>query len=133
MIYICCVDFTSLDVVCNDLMIVTEILICSSFLISVCMFIVWKALLISSATVIVYTGVAIWLNPFATVLFTVCSAITVEYCVLYPCCVDVFDMFLLCKEEDSSPVSFQLLSGGIWTCMRCPCLCSCWVLGWGLC
>ena len=33
-------------------------------------------------------GGAIWLNPFATVLFTVCSAVTVECCVLYPCCMD---------------------------------------------
>ena len=60
--------------------------VCSSFLISVCMFIVSKALLISSATVIVRAGGAIWLNPFATVLFSVCSAVTVECCVLYPCC-----------------------------------------------
>ena len=29
----------------------------------------------------------------ATVLFTVCSAVTVECCVLYPCCVGVFGMF----------------------------------------
>ena len=29
---------------------------------------------------------------------------------------------LLCKEEGSSPVSLQLLRGGIWACMRCPCL-----------
>ena len=37
---------------------------------------------------------AIWLNPFATVvLFTVCSAVTVEGCVLYPCCVGEFGMF----------------------------------------
>ena len=36
---------------------------------------------------------AIWLNPFATVLFSVCSAVTVECCVLYKCCVGVFDMF----------------------------------------
>ena len=36
---------------------------------------------------------AIWLNPFATVLFTVCSAVTVECCVLYPCGVGVFGMF----------------------------------------
>ena len=52
------------------------------------MFIVSKALLISifSATVIVRAGVAIWLNPFATVLFSVC-------CVLYPCCMGVFGMF----------------------------------------
>ena len=35
----------------------------------------------------------IWLNPFATVLFKVCSAVTVECCVLYPCCVGVFGMF----------------------------------------
>ena len=63
---------------------------CSSFLISVCMFIVSKALLISSATVTVRAGGAIWLNPFASVLFTVCNAVTVECCVLYPCCVGVF-------------------------------------------
>ena len=36
---------------------------------------------------------AIWLNPFATALFTVCSAVTVECCVLYQCCVGVFGMF----------------------------------------
>ena len=57
------------------------------------MFIVSKALLISIATVIVHAGGAIWLNPFATVLFNVCSAVTVECCVLYQCCVDVFCMF----------------------------------------
>ena len=89
-------------------MIVPGMFVCSSFLISVCMFIVSKALLISSATVIVREGGAIWLNPFATVLFSVCSAVTVEC---------------------SSPVSLQLLRGGIWACMRCPCLCLCWVLG----
>ena len=54
------------------------------------MFIVSKALLISSATVIVRAGGAIWLNPFATVLFSVCSVVTVECCVLYPCCMGVF-------------------------------------------
>ena len=46
------------------------------------MFIVSKALLISSVTVIV------WLNPFATVLFSVCSAVTVVLCfvpVLHAC------------------------------------------------
>ena len=42
------------------------------------MFIVSKALLISSTTVIVRAGGAIWLNPFSTVLFNVCSAVTVE-------------------------------------------------------
>ena len=52
-----------------------------------------KVLLVSSATVIVRAGGAIWLNSFATVLFNVCSAVTVECCVLYSCCVGVFDMF----------------------------------------
>ena len=66
--------------------------VCTSFLISVCMFIVSKALVISSTTVIVRAGGAIWLNPFATVLFSICSAVTVEWCVLYPCCMDVFGM-----------------------------------------
>ena len=89
-------------------MIVPGMFVCSSFLISVCMFIASKALLISSATVIVRAGGAIWFNPFATVLFSV---------------------WLLCKEEGSCPVSLQLPRGGIWACMRCPCLCVCWVLG----
>ena len=74
-------------------MIVPGMLVYNSFLISVCMFIVSKVLLVSRATVIVHAGEAIWLNPFATVLFTVCSAVTVECCVLYPCCVGVFGMF----------------------------------------
>ena len=93
MISICCVGFASLDVVCDELaMIVPGILVCSNFLISVCMFIVSKALLIMSDTVIVRAGGAIWLNPFATVLINVYSAVTVECCVLYPWCADVFDM-----------------------------------------
>ena len=70
-----------------NLMIVPGIFVCSSFLISVCMLIVSKVLLISSAR-----GRAIWLNPF-TVLFSVCSAFTAECCVLYLCCVGVFGMF----------------------------------------
>ena len=52
-------------------MIVPGVFVSSSFLISVCMFIVPKALLISSATVIVHAGEGIWLNPFATVLVCV--------------------------------------------------------------
>ena len=72
--------------------IVAGMLVCSSFLISVCMFIVSKALLISSATVIVRAVGAIWLNPFATVLFNVCRAVTVEYCVLYQSFLGVFGM-----------------------------------------
>ena len=74
-------------------------LVCSSFLISVRMFIVSKALLISSAIVLVRAGGAIWLNPFAMVLFTVCSAVTVECCVLYPCCMGMFVCLWLCNEE----------------------------------
>ena len=76
-----------------NLMIVSGMFVCSSFLISVCMFIVSKALLRSSATVIVHAGEATWLNPFATVLFSVCGAITVMCCILYPCCMGVFGMF----------------------------------------
>ena len=112
-----------------NLMIVPGMFVCSSFLISVCMFIVSKALLISSATVIVRAGGAIWLNPFATVLFSVCSAVTVGMLcfvpvlhgrVWYVCCYVRKKALLQC---------LQLLRGGIWVCMRCPCLCLCWVLG----
>ena len=59
-----------------NLMLVPGMFVCSSVLISVCMFIVLKALLISSATV----------------LFSVCSAVIVECCILYPCCMGVFGM-----------------------------------------
>ena len=76
-----------------NLMIVPGMLVCSSFLISVCKFIVSKAMLISSATVSIHAGGTIWLNPFTTVLFTVCSSVTVECCLLYPCCVGGFGMF----------------------------------------
>ena len=41
------------------------------------------------------------MNPFATVLFNVCSAVTVECCFAWVCLV----WLLLCKEERSSPVS----------------------------
>ena len=60
-------------------------------------------MLISCATVIVGAGGSIWLNPFATVLIVVCSTVIVEFCtrVAWMCLV----YFLLCKEEDSYPVS----------------------------
>ena len=90
-------------------MIVPGMFVCSSFLISMCMFIVSKALLISSATVIVRAGGAIWLNPFATVLFSVCSAVTVECCALYPCCMGVFGMFI--------PSSSSLRSVDLYDCV----------------
>ena len=102
-----------------NIMIMPGMLVFSSFLISVCMCIVSKVLIISSTTVIVCARRSILLNPFATVLYNVCSAVTVECCVLYPCCVG--------KEEGFSPVSLQLLRGEIWACMRYPSLCICWV------
>ena len=77
----------------NLMIVVPGIFVCSSFLISVGMFIVSKAMLMSSATVSVRAEGAIWLNPFATVLFNVCSAVTVECCVLYPWYMGVFGMF----------------------------------------
>ena len=46
----------------------------------------------SFATVIVRAGGAKRLNTFATMLFSVCSAVTVDCCVLYPCCMGVFGM-----------------------------------------
>ena len=77
-------------------MIVPGMFVRSSFLISVCMFIVTKALLISSATVIVRAGGVIWLNPFATVLCVVPSLQSVVFCnpVAFVCLV----WLLLCKE-----------------------------------
>ena len=50
-----------------------------------------KSLLISSATVIGRAGGAIWLNPFATVLFNVFSTVlcfvpVLHGCVWYVCC-----------------------------------------------
>ena len=61
------------------------------------MFIMSKALLISSTTATVHAGKAIWLNSFATVLFNVYIQLyiqcTVECCVLYPCYAGVFGMF----------------------------------------
>ena len=71
-----------------------------------CVYVYWvKALLISSTTVIVCTGGAIWLNPFATVLFTVYSAITVECCVAWV-------YFLVCcyVMKKALLMSLQLLS-----------------------
>ena len=41
----------------------------------------------------------IWLKPLATVLFSVCSAVTVECCILYPCCMGVFGMFAVMYER----------------------------------
>ena len=71
-------------------MIVPGMFVCGSFLTSVCLFIESNALLISSATVIVRAGGAIWLNPFATVLFSECRVLcfvpVLLGCVWYVCC-----------------------------------------------
>ena len=60
-----------------NLMIVPGMWVCSSFLISVYVYCVERF-----AHIVCYSDVravgAIWLKPFATVLFTVCSAVTVE-------------------------------------------------------
>ena len=63
-ISICCVGFASLDVVCDEPNDFGWKFVCSSILISVCMFIVSKALLISSATMIVRAGGAILLRCY---------------------------------------------------------------------
>ena len=63
-------------------MIVPGMSVCSNFLISGCLFIVLRVLLISGATVIVRAGGVIRLNPFVTVLFNVCSAV-LRGCVWY--------------------------------------------------
>ena len=53
------------------------------------------------------------MNPFTTLLFNVCSSVTVECCVLYSSVAWVcLVCLLLCKEEGSSPVSLQLLRRG---------------------
>ena len=75
-----------------NLMIVLGMFVCSSFLISVCMFIVSKGLLISSATVSVRAGGAIRLNPFITVLCSVCRVPSL-LSIVYPYCMCVFGMF----------------------------------------
>ena len=66
-----------------NFVIAPGILVCSSFLISVCIFIVSEDMLIWSPTVIFRPGETIWLYPFATVLFNVCNDVTVE-CIVYP-------------------------------------------------
>ena len=62
------VVFLSLAVFCDELCDCAEMLVC--FPISICMFIVSKDLLLSSATVIV--RLPIWMNPLVAVLSSVC-------------------------------------------------------------
>ena len=70
-----------------NLMIVPGMFVCSCFLISICKFIVSKALLISSATVIVRAGGHL-VEPLC--YSVMCSAVTVKCCVLHPCFMGVF-------------------------------------------
>ena len=78
---------------------------------------------------IVHAGGDIWLNPFATVLFSVCSSVTVECCDLYPCCMGVFAVMYgrmlfssvcaITQRRDvglyEAPLSVSLLGFGIRT------------------
>ena len=67
-------------------MFVPGMLICSSFLISVCTFIVSKALLISSATVIVRAVGAIGCSECDVMsLYFLCCSVNVSVCLV--CCV----------------------------------------------
>ena len=93
------------------------------------MFIVSKALPISSVIVIVRAGGAIWLNSFATALFTLCSVGTVECCVLlrgsvwYVCCFVRKKALLQCLAINEGmdmdlydvPLSMSLLGFGMGT------------------
>ena len=74
---------------------------------------------------------AIWLNPFATVLFTVCSAVTVECCVLYPCCVGVRKKSAITERRDMVlyEVPLSLLGFGMGTMFPTSiCVVLCWLL-----
>ena len=75
-----------------NLMIVPGMLVCGSFLISVYVYCVESFAHIECYSDCSRRG-AIWLNPFVTVLFTLCNSVTVECCVLYPCCVGAFGMY----------------------------------------
>ena len=75
-----------------NLMIVPGILVCSSFVISMYVYCVESFAHIECYSDCSRRGSHL-VEPFVTVLFTVCSVVTVECCVLYPCCVDVFGMF----------------------------------------
>ena len=54
-----------------------------------------NVLLMSSATVIVRSGVLFWLKPVAIVLFMLCSVVLVEWLLLKPCCVEMCGMLFV--------------------------------------
>ena len=72
-----------------NFMIVPGILVCSSFLCVYC--------IENFSHIECYSDCSLrgshFVEPFATVLFSVWSAVTVECCVLYTDCVGVFGMF----------------------------------------
>ena len=104
----CGVCFASFDVVCDAFDN-------GVWDVCVCMLTVSKALLMSSATVIVHYGGLFWLKSFEMVLFMLCSAVLVEWLLLKPCCLGVV----------SSPVFLLLLREVRWVCMMCLCSCLC--------
>ena len=61
MLYLLSVYFASLDTM--NLVMMLGMLVCMSFLMSLCIFTVSNALLKSSATVIVHVGGCFWLKP----------------------------------------------------------------------
>ena len=95
MISICFVGFASLDVVCDELNDCAWN-VGMLQLIDKCVYVFCVE---SFAHIWCYSDCSrrgtIWLNSFATVLFAGCSAVTVECCILYPCCVRVFCMFVV--------------------------------------
>ena len=93
--------------------------------VSVCMFTMSNAFLVSSATVIVRSGGLFWLKHVAMVLFMLCGAVLVEWLLLKPCCVEM--LFVMYGSSVFSSV-FLSLRGVIWVCMMCLCSCLCLVL-----
>ena len=77
-----------------NLRMVCGMFVWCSLCVSVCMFTVSNALLMSSATLIERSGGLFWLNPVAMVLFMLCSAVLVEWLLLKPCCVEICGMML---------------------------------------
>ena len=119
-------------------MIVPGILVCISFLISVSVFIVSKALLISSATVIVRAGWAIWLNPLVRccllLLFCLPTPLTLVCggCPIIPFLVHrpVYP-FIWPQLHHSSGVCPQIQvwqCGALWVKLKRWCVSSVWVL-----
>ena len=43
-------------------------------------------------------------------------------------CMHIGCVWYVCCYVKKKAVSLQLVRGGIWVCMRCHCLCICWVL-----